>query len=143
MKGLTGAKRTATRYMPAAVIAVVLLAIAASVVVSHSKVELGVSLQPYFPRPTSYTPGVSQSNLLLMINYTGPGTGLYSYLVTYNSSAGTQVAGRGVVSLPSGTSSSVFFLIPIAPAGTVLAQAQIFKGGEASGEAVYTESLSL
>ena len=143
MKGLTGAKRTATRYMPAAVIAVVLLAIAASVVAGHSKVELDVSFQPFFPQPTSYTPGVSQSNVLLMINYTGPGTGGYSYVVTYNSSAGTQVAGRGVVSLPGGTSSSAFFLIPIAPTGTVLAKAQIFKGGEASGPAVCSESLSL
>ncbi|MDG6898411.1 MAG: hypothetical protein JRN24_01600 [Nitrososphaerota archaeon] len=136
-------RRNAKKSVPFVVVAAVLFVIGISMLSSSTQVQVRASLQVYFPSPMSYTPGVEQPNALLTINYTGPGTGDYYFLVTYNSSSGTQIASRGAVALASGTSSSIFLQIPIGSSGTVVTHATVFKGVDASGTAVYSDNLVL
>jgi hypothetical protein len=142
MRGLMS-KRRARRMLAILVVftvtTVVVIGIASYNFGSREAFAFNIS----YPAPTTYIPGSSPPNLYLQINYTGPGVGSFYYVVTYNSSSGSVVAGQGAVLVSPLSPYTAYFIIGVPTNTIVVANAQVFSNSASSHSLLFTKSVSL
>ena len=139
---LTRARRT-RRLVPLVVVAatacLVFVGLAFSPTFSNSQ---NFAFGAYWPSPSAYYPGSTPPNVYLQINYTGTGSGSYTYSITYYSASGHVTATSGSVLVSSLSPFTAYVTIPTSQSGTVVVTANVYAAG-ANQNLVYSKSISL
>lgn len=145
MKLLTSraSRLRAKKVLPLLVVAVVAVLVGLSAFGSQSANEEAFAFNIYWPSPSNYYSGVAPPNVYLRINYTGPNVGNYTYIVTYNSSSGAEIAARGNVLVSRLSPFTAYGLIPVPPGAIVTAKAEVYRGAVSQHNLIYFKSIQL
>ena len=140
---IKGHRTVTKKLIPILVVLITSLVVVAN---SYNGFQVGRAsfvFDPYWPAPASYTPGTLPPTAYLQINYTGPGVGSYSYLVTYNSTSGTAVAANGTALVAQGAPFRAYVYIAIPANGVVVAHVVVFGTLTHDGHVMYSKDIGL
>jgi hypothetical protein len=130
------------RWLPLAVVLVVILLIASNAVSSLQSNHESFAFNVNWPTPSAYVPGTTPPSAYLEINYTGPGEGNYTYTISYNSSSGV-VAYQESALVSSVAPFRDYIFINTPPNETVVVTVQVFGGSESQGQLLFTKSVTI
>lgn len=135
--------RSVRRILPLALVVAVTAVVIFSAVGTQYSSQEAFGFQILWPAPSTYIPGTTPPTAYLEINYTGPGTGNYTYVITSNSTGTVAVLGHGnaVVSPLASFRDYVFVSVP--PNAVVLLQADVYRGAAVPQNLLFSKTLTV
>jgi hypothetical protein len=144
LTSLSGAARHRIRmYLPYLVVAAVTTSLVLSAAAAYRTNDQTFAFSVYWPPPSSYYPGASPPNVYLVINYTGPGTGNYTYVIGYESASSFVVVAEGEVMVSNLSPFTAYASVPLPPNSSLVVQAEVYRGAAAPQDLVYSRSVTL
>ena len=130
------------KMLPPSVVVGVIILLAFSAAGYFFGVRESFEFKALRPNPSSVTQGSTPSDVFLQINFTSPGTGNFTYIVTYNTSHGEEIAGEGNILVSHLSPATAYFYIPL-NGDPVIVQAEVFKGAATSQNLVFSKNVTL
>jgi hypothetical protein len=125
------------------VVAVVTSIVVASAATSLASGRGSFAFDIFWPSPAAYDPGSTPPTAYLQINYTGPGTGTFTYVITSNSTGVTAVIDSGTATVGSSAWFRDFVYVNVTSSAVVVLSAEVYRGAAAPQDLVYSKSVTL
>lgn len=135
--------RSARKLLPI----VVVIAVAVMVIFSTASDLTGsneaFAFKVFWPSPSTYTPGTTPPAAYLEINYTGPGRGNYTFVITSNLTGTTALLGRGNALVSSLAPFRDYVFVNVSGNAVVLIQARVYRGSPLPQNLLFAKTISI
>ena len=127
------------RFGPVVLVVMVAMSAVVGLELHFTRTSQEFAFSAYWPQPGA--PTGNDADVVLWINYTGPSPAYFTYVISYNSTAGTTIAGQNRV-LVGNSPFRAYVSVPV-PAGGVVATAAVYQGAVDPSSLVFSKSLVL
>lgn len=136
-------RRLVRGFLPFAVVATIAVIVVSSAVGNLYSGHEAFGFEVLWPTPSTYIPGIVSPTAYLQINYTGPGTGNYTYTITSNSTGVVALLGQANVLVSPLSPFRDYVFVTVPANAVVLLQANVYRGAAVPQNLLFSKTLTV